>query len=27
LTRLTAAQAEYIGIPTSGPFKHDLYRY
>ena len=27
LTRLTPKQAEYIGAPVSGPFKHDLYRY
>jgi adenosylhomocysteinase len=27
LTRLTPQQAEYIGVPASGPFKHDLYRY
>src|SRR6476661_8304914 len=27
LTRLSPAQAEYIGVPASGPFKHDLYRY
>ena len=27
LTKLTPAQAEYIGAPVSGPFKHDLYRY
>jgi adenosylhomocysteinase len=27
LTRLTPAQAEYIGVPPSGPFKHELYRY
>jgi adenosylhomocysteinase len=27
LTRLTPAQAEYIGVPVSGPYKHDLYRY
>ena len=27
LTRLTPEQAEYIGVPASGPFKHDLYRY
>jgi adenosylhomocysteinase len=27
LTKLTPAQAEYIGMPASGPFKHDLYRY
>ncbi len=27
LTKLTPKQAEYIGSPVSGPFKHDLYRY
>ena len=27
LTRLTDAQAEYLGIPVSGPFKPDHYRY
>jgi adenosylhomocysteinase len=27
LTRLSAKQADYIGVPASGPFKHDLYRY
>jgi adenosylhomocysteinase len=27
LTKLTPAQAEYIGAPVAGPFKHDLYRY
>jgi adenosylhomocysteinase len=27
LTRLTPAQAEYIGVPVSGPFKPDHYRY
>jgi adenosylhomocysteinase len=27
LTKLTPKQAEYIGMPVSGPFKHDLYRY
>jgi adenosylhomocysteinase len=27
LTRLTPAQAEYIGSTVSGPFKHELYRY
>ena len=27
LTRLTSKQADYIGAPVSGPFKHDLYRY
>ena len=27
LTKLAANQAAYIGVPVSGPFKHDLYRY
>ncbi|EFH12307.1 adenosylhomocysteinase [Pseudoroseomonas cervicalis] len=27
LTKLSAAQAEYIGVPVSGPFKHEEYRY
>ncbi|KAH9039583.1 S-adenosyl-L-homocysteine hydrolase [Lactarius pseudohatsudake] len=27
LTTLTAAQAEYLDIPTNGPFKADHYRY
>ena len=27
LTRLSPKQAEYIGAPINGPFKHDLYRY
>jgi adenosylhomocysteinase len=27
LTKLTPAQAEYIGIPIEGPFKPDHYRY
>merc|ERR1712007_140942 len=27
LTTLTAEQAEYIGIPVQGPYKHDEYRY
>ena len=27
LTKLTAAQADYIGVPVSGPFKPDHYRY
>ncbi len=27
LTQLSASQAEYIGVPQNGPFKHDLYRY
>jgi adenosylhomocysteinase len=27
LTRLTPKQADYIGVPPAGPFKHDLYRY
>jgi adenosylhomocysteinase len=27
LTKLTPRQAEYIGAPAAGPFKHELYRY
>ena len=27
LTRLTGAQAEYIGVAQTGPFKPDYYRY
>ena len=27
LTKLSPQQAEYIGVDTAGPFKHDLYRY
>ena len=27
LTKLSAKQAEYIGVGQQGPFKHDLYRY
>jgi adenosylhomocysteinase len=27
LTRLTPAQASYIGVPVDGPFKTDRYRY
>ncbi|MGB5985616.1 MAG: adenosylhomocysteinase [Desulfobacterales bacterium] len=27
LTRLTAAQAEYLGVPLDGPFKPEYYRY
>ena len=27
LTKLTKAQADYIGVPVSGPFKSDQYRY
>jgi adenosylhomocysteinase len=27
LTKMSAKQAEYIGVSQSGPFKHDLYRY
>jgi adenosylhomocysteinase len=27
LTQLSAKQAEYLGVPEHGPFKHDLYRY
>ena len=27
LTKLTKAQADYLGIPQNGPFKADNYRY
>ena len=27
LTSLTERQAEYLGIPSAGPFKSDAYRY
>jgi len=27
LTELSEAQADYIGVPVSGPYKHDNYRY
>ncbi|RCK81348.1 MAG: Adenosylhomocysteinase [Candidatus Ozemobacter sibiricus] len=27
LTRLTPAQAAYIGVPVDGPYKPDMYRY
>ena len=27
LTKLTKAQADYIGVPVKGPFKPDYYRY
>ncbi len=27
LTRLTEAQAAYIGVPVDGPYKSDIYRY
>ena len=27
LTKLSPKQADYIGAPVAGPFKHDLYRY
>jgi adenosylhomocysteinase len=27
LTKLTAKQAEYLGLPVHGPFKHEQYRY
>ncbi len=27
LTKLTPAQAEYLGIPVDGPFKPEHYRY
>ena len=27
LTKLSNEQADYIGVPVSGPFKHETYRY
>jgi len=27
LSKLTKKQAEYLGVPVSGPFKPDYYRY
>ena len=27
LTKLSPKQSEYLGVPVSGPFKHDEYRY
>jgi adenosylhomocysteinase len=27
LTKLTEKQARYLGVPESGPFKPDFYRY
>jgi adenosylhomocysteinase len=27
LTELTAAQAEYLGLPVEGPYKPEHYRY
>jgi adenosylhomocysteinase len=27
LTKLSAEQAEYLGIPVDGPYKADHYRY
>jgi adenosylhomocysteinase len=27
LTELSKEQADYLGVPASGPFKHDNYRY
>jgi adenosylhomocysteinase len=27
LTKLTLAQAEYLGVPPKGPFKAEQYRY
>jgi len=27
LTKLTKAQADYIGVPQEGPYKSDHYRY
>ncbi|KAJ2510136.1 S-adenosyl-L-homocysteine hydrolase, partial [Coemansia sp. RSA 2049] len=27
LTQLTPTQADYLGLPTQGPYKRDEYRY
>ena len=27
LTKLTAEQADYLGVPVEGPYKPDHYRY
>jgi adenosylhomocysteinase len=27
LTKLSQTQADYIGVPVTGPFKHEEYRY
>ena len=27
LTKLTPAQAAYLGVPQNGPFKSEIYRY
>jgi adenosylhomocysteinase len=27
LTKLTDTQAEYLGLPTEGPYKSEIYRY
>jgi adenosylhomocysteinase len=27
VTKLTPAQASYLGVPAAGPFKKDWYRY
>jgi len=27
LTQLSASQAQYLGLPATGPFKPDHYRY
>jgi len=27
LTKMSKAQADYIGVPQQGPFKPDHYRY
>ena len=27
LTKLSAKQSDYLGLPVSGPFKPELYRY
>ncbi|MEW5974030.1 MAG: adenosylhomocysteinase, partial [Pseudomonadota bacterium] len=27
ITRMTPAQADYLGVPVEGPYKPDSYRY
>jgi adenosylhomocysteinase len=27
LTELSTDQADYLGVPASGPYKHENYRY
>jgi adenosylhomocysteinase len=27
LTKLSSDQADYLGIPAGGPYKHENYRY